>query len=406
MKTYKEYSDSFEISCDPYILDFGTNDSEYCIYQDSNPVLTPKGNVFSHPLEELVRLLITDMQLFNNSSFQVLSSPILYSYRKDIFKADDDPFLHQWKNLLASDPFVLIKTTKYQSNYIFSPDDPLFSFSYITLTGIIEVVNDFAAKTMSEIIIEESNLHPFPEILKLSYERLLPDQKVAIQALSSVHQSGIVLPLLLILDEISPIEYVKGLIALKLRLKEQYSETLAEVVGLQTYLDLIMQKQNRKKSTSALIKEGEGDETEFKSTLRWDIRAGKNNPAIERSCLKTIAAFLNSKGGSLLIGVRDDGSIEGIETDKFTNEDKFLLHLWTLIRTCLGRDISSFISTRLEKIDEKTICLVDCLPSNRPAFLHQPGFDEEMYIRIGPSSNALDISEALKYIENRFSKIF
>ena len=258
---------------------------------------------------------------------------------------------------------------------------------------------------MSEIIMEESDLHPFPEILKLSYNRLSPDQKVAVQALSNVHQSGIVLPLLLILDEIGTDEYVKGLISLKLRTKEQYAETLAEVVGVRTYLDLIMQKQAQGKTTLALIKEGEGDATEFKSTLRWDIRAGKTNPAIERSCLKTIAAFLNSKGGSLLIGVRDDGSIEGLETDKFANEDKFLLHLWTLIRTCLGRDFSTYIHTRLEKIDEKTVCVVDCLPSNRPAFLHQPGFDEEMYIRIGPSSNALNISEALKYIEDRFSNL-
>jgi hypothetical protein len=35
-------------------------------------------------------------------------------------------------------------------------------------------------------------------------------------------------------------------------------------------------------------------------------------------------------------------------------------------------------------------------------FLRQPGFDEEMFIRMGPSSNALDISEALRYIGNHF----
>jgi predicted HTH transcriptional regulator len=144
---------------------------------------------------------------------------------------------------------------------------------------------------------------------------------------------------------------------------------------------------------------------EFKSTLRWDIRAGKTNPAIEHSCLKTISAFLNSSGGTLLIGVRDDGSIEGIETDRLPNEDKFLLHLWTLIRNCLGKDFSPYIQTRLEKTCEKTVCIVSCLPSSRPAFLRQPGFDEEMYIRVGPSSNALSISEALRYIEDHFQNL-
>jgi predicted HTH transcriptional regulator len=132
------------------------------------------------------------------------------------------------------------------------------------------------------------------------------------------------------------------------------------------------------------------------------IRAGKTNPAIEHACLKTISAFLNSSGGTLVIGVRDDGSIEGVESDKFSNDDKFLLHLWTLVRTCLGRDFTPFILTRLEKADEKTVCIVSCMPSNRPVFLRQPGYPEEIYIRMGPSSNAMDISEALKYINNHF----
>lgn len=304
MKTFLEYSNSFEIAYNPYLLAFGTKDSDYCIYQNSSPLLTPEGNVFLHPSERVIHLLITDLQLFNCSYMQVLPSPIFYSFRKDIFKTDDGMFLHLWKGLLATDP----------------------------------------------------------------------------------------------------VEYVKGLISIKLRFKEQYSETLTEVAGVQAYLGLIMQKQAHGKTTLALIKEGEGDATEFKSTLRWDIQAGKTNPAIERACLKTVSAFLNTKGGNLLIGVRDDGSIEGIETDIFANEDKFLLHLWTLIRNCIGKNFSHYFRTRLEKIDEKTICIVNCLPSNMPVFLRQPGFDEEMYIRVGPSSNALDISEALKYIDDHFRK--
>ena len=287
---------------------------------------------------------------------------------------------------------------------MFGPDDPLFNFAIITLTGLIGVVNRFAGKVMSEIIMEEVDLHPFPELIRLSYGRLSPDEKVSVQALSSVHHSGIVLPLLLVLDEISLVEYAKGLISLKIQPQELYSEILAGVARVQAYLGFLLQKPGPEKPTSMLIREGEGDLIEFKSTLRWDIRAEKTNAVIERACLKTISAFLNSNGGSLLIGVRDDGSIEGIETDKFANEDKFLLHLWTLIRTCLGRDFSPYIRTRLEKTEDKTICVVDCLASSRPAFLNQPGFEEEMYIRVGPSSNALDISEALKYIEDRFRR--
>jgi hypothetical protein len=402
MKTFKEYSDSFVITCNPEMLDFGAKGSEYCIYENTSPLLTPCGHVFSHPSEAVIRMMVTDLQLFHGLPLQMLSSPILYSFLKDAFAIGDDPFLHQWENLLASDRFVLFKTSGKASNQLFGSDDPLFSFSFITLTGLIAVINRYAERLMSEIVMEENDLHPFPMMLKSGYDRLSPEQKVAVQALSSVHHSGIVMPLLLVLEEISPVEYVKGLISLKILSQEQYSENLAGVVRITVYLALLSQKSVREKLANVLIKEGECESIEFKSTLRWDIRAVKTNPAIERSCLKTISAFLNSMGGNLLIGVRDDGSVEGIETDRFANEDKFLLHLWTLIRTCLGRDFSPFIRTRLEKMEDKTICIVNCLPSATPAFLRQPGFDEEMYIRVGPSSNALDISEAIKYIEQRF----
>jgi len=73
-----------------------------------------------------------------------------------------------------------------------------------------------------------------------------------------------------------------------------------------------------------------------------------------------------------------------------------------LIRTCLGREVSRYLRTHLEKMEEKTVCVVQCLQSSRPVFLRQPGFNEEFFIRVGPSSNAMDISEALKYIADHF----
>lgn len=405
IRTYKEYSVSFKITGNFEILDFSFEDSEYRIYEGSGFLHTPGGHVFSHSSENVIRQLVTDFQLYDNITFPGLSSPVLYSFLKDVFHVEGDSFLLQWENHLDSDPFVIIKTTGKSASPLFGPDDSLFTFSFINITGLIRIVNSFAEKLLSENAMEEDILYPFPELLKMSYNRLSPDQKVAVQALNSEHNSGITLPLLLVLGEINPVEYVKGIISLKILPKEHYSENLAGVVGLEAYLGFILYKPRPEKSISDLIKKGEGDSIEFKSTLRWDIYAGKTNQAIERACLKTIAAFLNSNGGMLLIGVRDNGSIEGIETDKFVNEDKFLLHLWNLIRTCIGKDFSTYLHIRLEKMDEKTVCVVNCHPSNRPVFLHQSGFDEEMFIRVGPSSNALQIGEALKYIQDRFQKL-
>ncbi len=402
MSTFKEYADLYHINFDLNALDLTIKDSEYCIYNGSKPLLTPHGNLFIHPSEGIIRLIVTDIHLQKGAIIQPLSAPVLYSFCKDVLIPAKYVFSQEWENKLAADPFVIIKTFGKSSLQPFHFDDPLFAFSIISITGLLEIVNDFVALTMGEVSVEEDDSQPFHDILKLSYDRLSVDQKVVFHALSSIHQAGIVFPLLLILGKISSVEYVKGLIALKIQPEELFSELLSAVARVQSYLGFITVKHHHEQLISEVIAMNEGDSVEFKSTLRWDIRAGKTNPAIERSSLKTIAAFVNSSGGTLLIGVRDDGSIEGIETDKFANEDKFLLHLWTLIRNCLGRDFSPYIRTRLEKMDDKTVCAVDCLPSGRPVFLRQPGYEEEMYIRLGPSSNALNISEALKYVEDHF----
>lgn len=409
MKSFEDYAKSFEISCDFNLLDLSIKDNEYIIYEGSRPLKTPSGNLFSHTCERFVRLLVTDLQLshidlqFSGTDLQKrLRSPLLYCFFKDVIAAGVDPFKGQWDNIFESDPFVLMKTTRKSTSQPFDHDETLFDFSLISITGLLETVNLFAGKVMGEISLDDSESNPFPVIIKQYYSGLPLEQKTAVQALSGAHKSGIVLPLLLVSGEITPVEYAKGLISLRIKEKEIYAEVLTDASAVSAFLEILDTKTPRGKNTMAIISEGEGDSVEFKSTLRWDIRAGKTNPAIEHSSLKTIAAFLNTSGGTLLIGVRDDGSIEGIETDKLPNEDKFLLHLWTLIRTCLGRDFTPYIRTRLEKIDEKTICSVICIPSNRPVFLRQNGFPEEMYIRVGPSSNAMDISEALKYIGDHF----
>ena len=125
-------------------------------------------------------------------------------------------------------------------------------------------------------------------------------------------------------------------------------------------------------------------------------------PYIEHGVLKTINAFQNSQGGTLIIGVEDDGRVEGIEIVKFDNDDKFLLHFWNLIKASMGQEIAPYIKTILEKVDGGTVCHVKCLRSPKPVFLNQKGFDEEFYIRTGPSSTSLEIREALQYISERF----
>jgi predicted HTH transcriptional regulator len=187
--------------------------------------------------------------------------------------------------------------------------------------------------------------------------------------------------------------------------KSKFS-TLLEEIFLNTLpaIDFLTlcKSENKISVIEEIIKRGENNQTEFKSTLRWDIRQGIKSPAIEHASLKTVCAFLNSEGGELMIGVRDDGNIEGIETDQFNNDDHFLLHLWTLVKTCIGQEVVDWVNTSLQKFGDKTVCRVSCRKSRTPVFLRQKGFEEAFFIRVGPSTNSLEISTALKYIEQHF----
>ena len=76
---------------------------------------------------------------------------------------------------------------------------------------------------------------------------------------------------------------------------------------------------------------------EFKSSLRWNLKEDrKDDKRVTHAALKTIAAFLNTEGGDLLIGVDDDRKVLGIDHDRLDNDDKFMLHLAQAVRNGLG----------------------------------------------------------------------
>lgn len=154
-------------------------------------------------------------------------------------------------------------------------------------------------------------------------------------------------------------------------------------------------------ATKILIKYGENEYVEFKSTLRTNLFTGKFDHAIEHASLKTIAGFLNSEGGTLLIGVEDNGNICGIEKDLFQNEDKALLHLTNLIKTQLSMLHLAFINMHTEICDGKSIIRVDVKPANVPVYMNCNNL-EVMYVRTGPSTTILKVSEVYDYVKNRF----
>ncbi|MCD4747088.1 MAG: putative DNA binding domain-containing protein [Bacteroidales bacterium] len=156
-------------------------------------------------------------------------------------------------------------------------------------------------------------------------------------------------------------------------------------------------------TTQALINYGENENVEFKTTLRWKIHTKKFDKEIEHAVLKTVAAFLNSKGGTLIIGVDDNKNILGLKYDKFPSDDRTLLHFTSLVKEKIGMHHISFIYSNIEEIEEKKVIRIDIKPSSIPAYLSHNN-DEIFYIRTGPSTSQLRVSEIYYYIQTRFYK--
>lgn len=151
-----------------------------------------------------------------------------------------------------------------------------------------------------------------------------------------------------------------------------------------------------------VIRRGESKVTEFKQTLRMDIKDGSAQKYIETAVLKTVAAFLNSDGGYLIVGVKDDGQILGIqeEIDKIFkgSTDRFLLHFKTMIKAHLGEQLYPLIDQNIVEVQGVKLLHVRCQRSDVEVYVDQM----EFYVRTNPATDRLEGPKLVAYVRQRF----
>lgn len=178
------------------------------------------------------------------------------------------------------------------------------------------------------------------------------------------------------------------------------------------YIRIIEDLKRNHMNIKKIIEEGENTNVEFKSTLRYDSNTEKINKALEEVIMKSIAAFSNTEGGRLFIGITNDGQIIGLEYDystlKHPNRDFFELHLRTLIETYYGNAFSAE-GIRIDFVveDEKDICIVYISRGREPVYTKitnkQGAKEEKFYIRVGNSSREIaNASEIIAYVKKHF----
>lgn len=170
------------------------------------------------------------------------------------------------------------------------------------------------------------------------------------------------------------------------------------------YIDsfIIEKKEEKKISLQDYVMMGESSTVEYKSTARWDMEQNKINKELEKVIIKTINGFLNFEGGTLLIGIDDNGEIIGIDKDISTlnkkNVDGFQQLLMSLISEYLGVEYSQYINITFENVENKSVCIVNIDKAPQPVFVREKD-TKSFYIRAGNTTKFLNSEETHNYIQ-------
>jgi len=189
---------------------------------------------------------------------------------------------------------------------------------------------------------------------------------------------------------------------------------LLSLAGAAIYISMARRTEKIRQLSAALeedvrlvIARGESANLEFKSTFRWDLRERRFNRALEAVVLKTLAGYMNSQGGTLLIGVADDGSVVGLENDYTTlkkqDRDGFEQVLMTAVDSKLGGDACRSVQAVFHSVDGKDVCRVIVTPGHRPVYVRD-GDAPKLYVRTGVSTRELNVQDAISYTEVRWKK--
>jgi len=159
------------------------------------------------------------------------------------------------------------------------------------------------------------------------------------------------------------------------------------------------------KNLFALIKNGEDENLEFKSSLRYDYRQQKPNKALEGVIVKTLAGFMNTQGGSLLIGVADDGIILGLEADYNTlhrrDSDGYTQMITSLISEKMGTPACRLVRILFHKHEGKEVCRIIVMPSPVPVYVSEER-QAHFYVRTASGTREMDVQEAMTFIKLRW----
>lgn len=174
---------------------------------------------------------------------------------------------------------------------------------------------------------------------------------------------------------------------------------------MDAYFQATYKKLQDQKTVPELVAAGESATVEFKASARWSYKADRLVPEVEDSFIKTVAAFLNTDGGTLLVGVEDrTGALLGLDHDVASVKGKDLdgYQNWMIDRLAgaltPGTTSVARVAISLVEVDGTQVARLEVAPSSEPVYARTSKSDEIFFARIGTSTRQLSTSEAVAYI--------
>jgi hypothetical protein len=409
-------------------------DEVYVVMLDEKPVLTLAGDKLTHQRVDVLRHILDEFDGFGKIGVSeqrivepvVFSAFAIYGVQKEVIEGHRECLSLHFDKCLRGDGILYPspgpnEEMAQQSRWI--PVHQWVDDLGLRLPSLVQYWGDQVENPEEDDGVRDNRdaylpTQHFVEAIEGIYRSMSAEQRATVYALHAAH-NVVLFPMLLALGKCSVNEYASGVMAIHGVVAEdwavmsvpdgEHSETFRQYRDVarvaSEWLGLfrpLTREPSREERVLAEIQDGESLKREFKSSIRWHIHKKSHDEVITHACLKTIAAFLNSDdGGVLLIGVEDSGEICGIEHDSFPNDDKFLLHLYNYIQEWLGNQHATRVKTDLIPVKGKKVCRVECQPfAGDWAYLRRKG-EEEFLVRIGPSSKPLKPSEIATYMASR-----
>jgi hypothetical protein len=191
---------------------------------------------------------------------------------------------------------------------------------------------------------------------------------------------------------------------------ESLREAIDRVFDVTDAILSIVQRGVVHQDIEELLEQVEGEFLEFKLSLTCDMQRNERNKEVEHKIAKALCAFMNHRGGTLLIGVENNGKAVGVERDMNLlhrngkdDKDVFDQKLTQMIQVYLGPNKRNLVHLSWETIEGKAVARVKTDQGDTETFVDWEEQDE-FYVRLGNISQPLRMRDAVEYIKKHWPR--